>query len=206
MNITRKVMEGILNIKFNLVNLDDVFGTCFKQNRAALELHIYKILCFNKNNKKILLEAYAKLSEEDKEKIDYFVTRKFKFIFQKYIKNEKEFVINEKKITINEFKTLDEVIKEKKNINYTKKKIIKKDNNNNKNENNKKRKPYNKNYSEAKIENFQKFSKKFLVNINNGFFCERNKRKNKFIFFIYKAIKKFDDIIKKENENENTSC
>lgn len=203
MNIIKKVIERIINTKFYLVNLDDVFGSCLKQNRAALELHIYEILYFNKDNKKILLEAEMNLSEEDKEIFNYLVTRKFKFIFEKYIKNEKEFVINNKKITIDEFKTLDEVIKEKKNKNNPKENSNNNDKNKaNNNGNAKKRKTYNKNYSEAKIKEFEKNSKYFLKNINNGYFSERNNRKNRNIFFTYETIKKFDDIIKKENEND----
>ena len=203
MNIIKKVIERIINTKFYLVNLDDVFGSCLKQNRAALELHIYEILYFNKDNKKILLEAEMNLSEEDKEIFNYLVTRKFKFIFEKYIKNEKEFVINNKKITIDEFKTLDEVIKEKKNKKNTKENSNKNDKNKvNNNGNVKKRKPYDKKYSEAKIEEFEKNSKNFLKNINNGYLSERNNRKNKHIFFTYETIKKFDDIIRKENEND----
>ena len=203
MNIIKKVIERIINTKFYLVNLDDVFGSCLKQNRAALELHIYEILYFNKDNKKILLEAEVNLSEEENEIFNYLVTRKFKFIFEKYIKNEKEFVINNKKITIDEFKTLDEVIKEKKNKNNTKENSNKNDKNNaNNNGNVKKRKPYDKKYSEAKIEEFEKNSKNFLKNINNGYLSERNNRKNMRIFFTYETIKKFDDIIKKENEND----
>ena len=203
MNNIKKVVESIINKKFFLVNLDDVFGSCLKQNRAALELHIYEILYFNKDNKKILLEAEMNLSEEDNEIFNYLVTRKFKFIFEKYIKNEKEFVINNKKITIDEFKTLDEVIKEKKNKKNTKENSNKNDKNKvNNNGNVKKRKPYDKKYSEAKIEEFEKNSKNFLKNINNGYLSERNNRKNMRIFFTYETIKKFDDIIKKENEND----
>ena len=203
MNIIKKVIERIINKKFYLVNLDDIFGSCLKQNRAALELHIYEILYFNKDNKKILLEAEMNLSEEDNEIFNYLVTRKFKFIFEKYIKNEKEFVINNKKITIDEFKTLDEVIKEKKNKKNTKENSNKNDKNKvNNNGNVKKRKPYDKKYSEAKIEEFEKNSKNFLKNINNGYLSERNNRKNMRIFFTYETIKKFDDIIKKENEND----
>ena len=203
MNIIKKVIERIINKKFYLVNLDDIFGSCLKQNRAALELHIYEILYFNKDNKKILSEAEMNLSEEDNEIFNYLVTRKFKFIFEKYIKNEKEFVINNKKITIDEFKTLDEVIKEKKNKNNPKENSNNNDKNkDNNNSNAKKRKPYDKNYSEAKIKEFEKNSKYFLKNINNGYFSERNNRKNRNIFFTYETIKKFDDIIKKENEND----
>ena len=203
MNIIKKVIERIINKKFYLVNLDDIFGSCLKQNRAALELHIYEILYFNKDNKKILLEAEVNLSEEENEIFNYLVTRKFKFIFEKYIKNEKVFVINNKKITIDEFKTLDEVIKEKKNKKNTKENSNKNDKNNaNNNGNVKKRKPYDKKYSEAKIEEFEKNSKDFLKNINNGYLSERNNRKNMRIFFTYETIKKFDDIIKKENEND----
>ena len=98
---------------------------------------------------------------------------------------------------------MDEVIKEKKNKNNPKENSNNNDKNkDNNNSNTKKRKPYNKNYSEAKIKEFEKNSKYFLKNINNGYFSERNNRKNRNIFFTYETIKKFDDIIKKENEND----
>ena len=198
MNSVKKVIEGFIkNKKLNL-NLDKVFGTSFEQNRAALDLHIYQILCLEKNNKKILEEVDGKLSGENKEKFRYFLKQKFYFIFEKYINNEKEFVINSKKYIIEEFKTLNDIIEEKREKN------IKKENNNNIIDNNfntenKKRKTYNTNYSEAKIVKFEEISKNFLKNIKNGFFDERKKRKKKNIFFIYKTIKKFDDLIKKES-------
>jgi len=199
MNSVKKVIEGFIkNKKLNL-NLDKVFGTSFEQNRAALDLNIYEILCLEKDNKKILEEADEELSGENKEKFRYFLKQKFHFIFKKYINNEKEFVINGKKYIIEEFKTLNDVIEEKREKN------IKKENNNNINDNNfntenKKRKTYNTNYSEAKIVKFEQMSKMFLKNIKNGFFDERKKRKKKNIFFIYKTIKKFDELIKKESE------
>ena len=200
MNSVKIVIEGFIkNKKLNL-NLDKVFGTSFEQNRAALDLNIYEILCLEKDNKKILEVADEELSGENKEKFRYFLIQKLKFIFEKYINNEKEFVINGKKYIIEEFKTLNDIIEEKREKN-----IKKKNNNNNiinKNVNteNKKRKTYNTNYSEAKIVKFEEMSKKFLNNIKNGFFDERIKRKKKNVFFIYKTIKKFDDLIEKEND------
>ena len=198
MNSVKKVIEGFIKNKKLNSNLDKVFGTSFEQNRAALDLYIYQILCLEKDNKKILEEADEELSGENKEKFRYFLIQKLKFIFEKYINNEKEFVINDKKYIIEEFKTLNDIIEEKREKN-----IKKKNNNNiiNKNVNteNKKRKTYNTNYSEAKIVKFEEMSKKFLNNIKNGFFDERKKRKKKNVFFIFKTIKKFDDLIKKEN-------
>ena len=94
-NIIKKYLEKIGKIKLQ-VNLDDVFGTCICQNRAALDLRIYIILNFNKENKFIL--KGAKPEPEKTYIFFYFLTRKFKFIFQKYIDNDNQFEIKDGRI------------------------------------------------------------------------------------------------------------
>lgn len=203
MNSVKRVIEEIIKKKL-VLNLDKVFGSSIKQNRAALDLCIYEILCINKKNKIILEKVISDNSIEKKELFYYILKKKFSFFYEKYINNQKEFVINGKKYVIENFKTFNEVLKEKKekkiseinNIGIN----IKNDNNDNIINKKRKRKPYNKNISEEKIKKFEKYSKNFLKYINSGFLDERKKKqKNKF-FFVIKTIDELEDLIEKENE------
>ena len=51
--IVKNIIEKDGNKKL-IVNLDEVIGTSYKQNRAILKLKIYEILCINHKNKNIL--------------------------------------------------------------------------------------------------------------------------------------------------------
>lgn len=190
-NIVKKYLEKIGNIKLQ-VNLDDVFGTCICQNRAALDLRIYIILNFNKENKFILEGANPE--PEKKYTFFYFLTRKFKFIFQKYIDNDNQFEIKGDNITIEEFKTLNDILEEKRE---------KLKNYNNEITKDKKSKIYNKTISEEKIKKFEEISKGFLRNIENGFFDERKKKKKskkEKLFFIIRTIDKFEKFVREEEQ------
>ena len=190
-NIIKKYLEKIGKIKLQ-VNLDDVFGTCICQNRAALDLRIYIILNFNKENKFILKGANP---EPEKTYIFfYFLTRKFKFIFQKYIDNDNQFEIKGDNITIEEFKTLNDILEEKRE---------KLKNYNNEITKDKKSKIYNKTISEEKIKKFEEISKGFLRNIENGFFDERKKKKKskkEKLFFIIRTIDKLEKFVREEEQ------
>ena len=190
-NIIKKYLEKIGKIKLQ-VNLDDVFGTCICQNRAALDLRIYIILNFNKENKFILKGANPE--PEKTYFFFYFLTRKFKFIFQKYIDNDNQFEIKGDNITIEEFKTLNDILEEKRE---------KLKNYNNEITKDKKSKIYNKTISEEKIKKFEEISKGFLRNIENGFFDERKKKKKskkEKLFFIIRTIDKFEKFIREEEQ------
>ena len=183
-NILKKYLEKIGDIKLK-VNLDNVFGSRFCQNRAALYLQIYTILNFNKANKSILEQAEP---EPDKNDIFfYLLTRPYNFIFLKYINNNKQFQIKGEKITIKEFKTLDEVVKEKKADLKNNNKITDEERND----------------ISAKIKKFEEISKGFLKNIENGYFDERNKKKKpkkEKIFFIIRTIDKFENFVQEEEQ------
>lgn len=196
MNSIKKVIEKIIKKKL-VLNLDKVFGSSIKQNRAALDLCIYEILCINKKNKIILEKVISDKSIENKDLFYYILTKKFSFFYEKYINNQKEFVINDQNVTIENFKTFNEVLKEKQEKKNSEKNDI---NNNNILNKKRKRNPYNKNISEEKIKKFEEYSKNFLPYIKCGFFDERKKKqKNKF-FFVIKTIDELENLIEKENE------
>jgi len=196
MNSIKKVIEKIIKKKL-VLNLDKVFGSSIKQNRAALDLCIYEILCINKKNKIILEKVISDKSIENKDLFYYILTKKFSFFYEKYINNQKEFVINDQNVTIENFKTFNEVLKEKQEKKNSEKNDI---NNNNILNKKRKRNPYNKNISEEKIKKFEEYSKNFLWYIKCGFFDERKKKqKNKF-FFVIKTIDELENLIEKENE------
>ena len=182
-NNLKKYLEKIGNIKLK-VNLDDVFGNRFCQNRAAMQLPIYTIFNFNKENKHILEKANP--NPEKKDIFYYLSTRPYKYIYQKYINNDKQFEIKGEKITIDELKTLDEVVEEKKE----------------KVRNNKNITDDERNEMFEKINKFEEISKGFLKNIENGFFDERSKKKTKKekLFFIIRTIKKFEDFVSEEEQ------
>lgn len=182
-NNLKKYLEKIGNIKLK-VNLDDVFGNRFCQNRAAMHLRIYTIFNFNKENKHILEKANP--NPEKKDIFYYLSTRPYKYIYQKYINNDKQFEIKGEKITIDELKTVDEVVEEKKE---------KVRNNNNITDDER-------NEMFEKINKFEEISKGFLKNIENGFFDERSKKKTKKekLFFVIRTIKKFEDFVSEEEQ------
>lgn len=114
-----KLVEDLGGIKLESVNLDNVFGGT-KRNRAIIDLPLYKIICFEldeknekyvKNNNKEILENAKPKGERNKKLFEYLLTRKYKFLLDKYFNNEKNFDIN--KETIEKFPSIDEVLADK---------------------------------------------------------------------------------------------
>ena len=114
-----KLVEDLGGIKLESVNLDNVFGGT-KRNRAIIDLPLYKIICFEldeknekyvKNNNKEILENAKPKGEKNKKLFEYLLTRKYKFLLDKYFNNEKNFDIN--KETIEKFPAIDEVLADK---------------------------------------------------------------------------------------------
>lgn len=114
-----KLVEDLGGIKLESVNLDNVFGGT-KRNRAIIDLPLYKIICFEldeknekyvKNNNKEILENAKPKGERNKKLFEYLLTRKYKFLLDKYFNNEKNFDIN--KETIEKFPAIDEVLADK---------------------------------------------------------------------------------------------
>jgi len=114
-----KLVEDLGGIKLESVNLDNVFGGT-KRNRAIIDLPLYKIICFEldeknekyvKNNNKEILENAKPKGERNKKLFEYLLTRKYKFLLDKYFNNEKIFDID--KETIEKFPAIDEVLADK---------------------------------------------------------------------------------------------
>ena len=114
-----KLVEDLGGIKLESVNLDNVFGGT-KRNRAIIDLPLYKIICFEldeknekyvKNNNKEILENAKPKGERNKKLFEYLLTRKYKFLLDKYFNNEKNFDID--KETIEKFPAIDEVLADK---------------------------------------------------------------------------------------------
>ena len=114
-----KLVEDLGGIKLESVNLDNVFGGT-KRNRAIIDLPLYKIICFEldeknekyvKNNNKEILENAKPEGERNKKLFEYLLTRKYKFLLDKYFNKEKNFDID--KETIEKFPAIDEVLADK---------------------------------------------------------------------------------------------
>ena len=114
-----KLVEDLGGIKLEPVNLDNAFGGT-ERNRAIIDLSLYKIICFEldekdekyvKNNNKEILENAKPKGERNKKLFEYLLTRKYKFLLDKYFNNEKNFDID--KETIEKFPAIDEVLADK---------------------------------------------------------------------------------------------
>ena len=119
-----KLIEIIGGIKLKKVNLNLVFGGV-KRNKIILHLKLYQIICFDKEgkNKSILENAKPK----DEKLFKYILSRKYKFLMQKYNEINPKFIINGERKTIQGFKTIDEVLENKyrkKRANIREKKIL----------------------------------------------------------------------------------
>ena len=182
-NIVRHIIEKIINAKLS-INLDEIFGFNYRQNRAALNLKIYEILCFKLDNK-IILEN-AKPNKEDEKIFLYLLTRTYEFIYENYINNNRIFKIGEDFIEIKEFKIFDDIIKER--YNKSGKELVDISETRNKS----------KKYDEKDMNEFIKTSKDYFKKLKNGLFEERTPKKVK--FFVLRIIDKFEDYINNENK------
>ena len=186
-NIVKKVAEKIGKIKLN-INLNDVFGTNYEQNKATLDLKIYEILCLNKDNIKKLEEV--KLNPEEEKIFNYLLTRTYEFIYENYLNNNRIFKIGKNLVEIKEFKTFNDIINKRRN--KTKKRKIKI-----KDEYGKIKEKEIGKYNENEMNEFIKTSKEYFKQLRNGFFDKRKQKNNK-IFIVVKSIARFEDFIKNE--------
>ena len=119
-----KLVEIIGGIKLKKINLNLVFGGV-KRNKIILHLKLYQIICFDKEgkNKSILENAKPK----NEKLFKYILSRKYKFLIQKYNEINPKFIIDGERKTIQGFKTIDEVLENKyrkKRANIREKKIL----------------------------------------------------------------------------------
>ena len=120
-----KLVEIIGGIKLKKINLNLVFGGV-KRNKIILHLKLYQIICFDKEgkNKSILENAKPK----NEKLFKYILSRKYKFLMQKYNEINPKFIIDGERKTIQGFKTIDEVLENKyrkKRVNIREKKFLK---------------------------------------------------------------------------------
>ena len=183
-----KLVEDLGGIKLESVNLDNVFGGT-KRNRAIIDLPLYKIIYFEldeknekyvKNNNKEILENAKPKGERNKKLFEYLLTRKYKFLLDKYFNNEKNFDIN--KETIEKFPAIDEVLADKFKNKF-------------------KNEPLEK---EKKIKNLKAMTAIILDDFQHDW-NERipNKKANKGLDFKTKTIETFEEYIIKEKETIN---
>ena len=83
------------------------------QNKILLKSKIYQIFGSNEDYKKILEETEP-ANPENKKIFNYFLTRTFNYLFQKYYLNDRVFLIEGKKETITSFRTFSEEKKRRK--------------------------------------------------------------------------------------------
>ena len=105
-----KLVEIIGGIKLKKINLNLVFGGV-KRNKIILHLKLYQIICYDKEgkNKSILEKAKPK----NEKLFKYILSRKYKFLMQKYNEINPKFIIDGERKTIQGFKTIDEVLEHK---------------------------------------------------------------------------------------------
>ena len=109
-----KLIEDIGNIKFEKLNLNDIF-TDMEINKLILDLPLYKIICFEGYEKnKEILENAKPIGEKNKKLFEYILAKKFIILLHKYYYNSKIFDINGTIIKAQNFKTIDEVLFEAK--------------------------------------------------------------------------------------------
>ena len=183
-----KLVEDLGGIKLESVNLDNVFGGT-KRNRTIIDLPLYKIICFEleekdekyvKNNNKEILENAKPKGERNKKLFEYLLTRKYKLKLDKYFNNEKNFDID--KETIKKIPAIDEVLADKFKNKF-------------------KNEPLEK---EKKIKNLKAMTAIILDDFQHDW-SERipNKKANKGLDFKTKTIETFEEYIIKEKETIN---
>ena len=113
--IMKIFIEILGDIIFNNFNCNDILGGV-KQNEIIRKAKLYQILGYNAEYRKILRNAKPK----NEEKFNYFLSRNFGFLFEKYFLNDRKFNINGKEEPVEEFKTINYEIKRRREKVYIK--------------------------------------------------------------------------------------
>ena len=103
-----RYLENLGNITFKTFNSKD-FIKGVEQNQLILSSKVYQILGFKEDYRE-LIEKDAKPEEENKKVFNFFMTRSFGFLFEKYFLNDNCFEIEGKNETFEKFKTLKDEI------------------------------------------------------------------------------------------------
>ena len=195
--IMKIIIEILGDITFKNFDCNDILGGV-KQNKLIKKANLYQILGYNKENRKILRNAKPKNAEI----FNYFLSRNFGFLFEKYFLNERKFKINGKEVSVEEFKTLKDEVKRRREKIY-----------NEDDENTRKEKINNFIYSSFLVFTDFKGCHSRVVKAKKGLKDYRENRIEK--FFVYSKMKKnyesncdkekekFLDLISKTNEELN---
>jgi hypothetical protein len=199
--IMKILIEILGDIIFNNFDCNDILGGV-KQNELIRKANLYQILGYNKDYRKILRNAKPKNAEI----FNYFLSRNFGFLFEKYFLNDRKFEINGKEESVKEFKTLKDELKRRREKVY-----------NEDDENTRKEKINNFIYSSFLVFNDFKGCQSREVKAKKGLIDYRENRIEKFFIYSKKEKnsesnceqekEKFIYLISKTNEelnNDNT--
>jgi len=170
--IMKILIEILGDIIFKKFDCNDILGGV-KQNELIKKANLYQILGYNEDFRKILRNAKPKNAEI----FNYFLSRNFGFLFEKYFLNERKFKINGKEESIEEFKTLKDEIKRRREKVY-----------NEDDENTRKEKINNFIYSSFLVFNDFKGYHSRAIKAKKGLIDYRENRVEK--FFVYSKKKK----------------
>ena len=110
--IIKIIIEIFGNITLPKFDCNEFVGGTL-QNDILCKSKIYQIFSSNEDYKNILEETEP-ANPEDKKIFNYFLTRTFNYLFQKYYLNDRVFLIEGKKETITLFRTFSEEKKRRK--------------------------------------------------------------------------------------------
>ena len=174
--IIKIIIEIFGNITLSKFDCNEFVGGT-SQNKILCKSKIYQIFSSNEDYKNILEETEP-ANPEDKKIFNYFLTRTFNYLFQKYYLNDRVFLIEGKKETITLFRTFSEEKKRRKE------KVYELDNEEKK---------------EEKIKNFIDASELIFNNFEG---CKTRKRA-KLKHYDKIKIDKFENYLKQNNNIDN---
>ena len=105
------------DIIFNNFQCKEIVGGV-KQNELIMKAKLYQVLNYKDKYRDILIKAKPKTKQ--KARFYYFLTRPFRFLFEKYFLNSRTFIIGGKEVYVKEFKTLNDEIKRRREKVYEK--------------------------------------------------------------------------------------
>ena len=176
------ILCGKYNLTLKKTNFKQIFGCSFEQNKAFLQLKLYKYFTYNtafKDNKShektgtYNEKIIKKMIQKDKA-FKAIMKCQIKYLFKKYKNNDQNITIDNVEYNFPDFKTLEGVIKEKRN------QIEKNPNNLNADEIKE---------EEKKLKNFEKKTNSLISHILvDGQQKQRKKEINKIEFIIIEEL------------------
>ena len=115
------ILCGKYNLTLKKTNFKQIFGCSFEQNKAFLQLKLYKYFTYNtafKDNKShektgtYNEKIIKKMIQKDKA-FKAIMKCKIEYLFEKYINNDRNITIDNDEYNFPGFETLEDVIKEK---------------------------------------------------------------------------------------------